>query len=105
MAEPSCSVRVAPQVVAFVRTQAPESRRRLRLALRALERHRGDFRPLEGRLDGYHRVRIGAFRLIIRFGVLPGGRPAIFCLFAEHRSLVYLLLEDLLSRGLRGTGG
>jgi mRNA-degrading endonuclease RelE of RelBE toxin-antitoxin system len=101
MAEPRYAVRVAPQVVAFLRALAPASRRRLRLALHALEQGRGEFKALEGRLDGYHRVRVGAFRVVIRFGALPRARPAIFCVFAEHRSLVYLLLEDLLTRGLR----
>ena len=100
MAEPRRAVRVAPQVVAFVQAQAPEARRRLRLALRALERGRGDLKPLEGRLAGYHRLRIGATRVIVRFGVLAGGGPATFCVFAERRSLVYVLLEDLLERGL-----
>jgi len=100
MSEPSTTVRMAPQVAAFVRSLAPETRHKLRLALRELERGRGDLKALEGSLQGYHRLRIGAFRIIVRFGTLPGGRPAAFCIFAERRSLVYVMLEDLLNQGL-----
>lgn len=101
MSRPEYNVRLAPQVIAFVRNQPPEARRRLRLALRGLSPGRGDLKPLEGGLDGYHRLRTGAFRIILRYGHTGPGRAAIFCVFAERRSLVYLLLEDLLERGLR----
>lgn len=100
MSESATTVRIAPQVQAFVRSLAPEARRKMRLGLRELERGRGDLKALEGSLRGYHHLRIGAVRILVRFGVLPGGRPAAFCIFAEHRSLVYVMLENLLSRGL-----
>ena len=100
MSEGRCTVHVAPQLVDFVRSQPPETRRRLRLALRALARGQGDIKALEGALTGYHRLRVGASRVIVRFGTRPGGHPAVYCIFAERRSLVYLLLEDFLHRGL-----
>jgi len=98
MSNPRRVVQLAPQVVSFLRTQAPDTRRRLRLAIRALEHDRGDIQPLEGALDGYHRVRVGAFRIIIRYAP----RAMTVCVFAERRSMVYVLLENLLDRGLRG---
>ena len=55
-------VRLSAQVVEFVRSQAPEPRRRLRNALRALTREQGDLKPLEGPLQEYHRLRIGSYR-------------------------------------------
>jgi mRNA-degrading endonuclease RelE of RelBE toxin-antitoxin system len=100
MSEASTTVRITPQVRAFVRSLAPETRHKLRLGLRELERGRGDLKALEGSLQGYHRLRIGAFRIIVRFGTLSGGRPAAFCIFAEHRSLVYVMLQELLENGL-----
>lgn len=39
------AVYVAPQVAAFIRSQAPATRHTLRLALRGLERGRGDLKP------------------------------------------------------------
>jgi mRNA-degrading endonuclease RelE of RelBE toxin-antitoxin system len=73
----------------------------LRLALRGLEQERGDIRPLEGELKNYHRLRVGVWRIIFRYGPVRGGVQTIYCAFAENRSIVYLLLEELLSRGLK----
>ena len=98
-------VLAAAQVSEFIRTLAPETRRRVRLALRGLELDRGDVKALEGTLLGYHRLRVGAVRMIFRYGPSETGGPAVYGVFAEHRSLVYLLLEDLLARGLTHSGG
>lgn len=105
MADEHQSVYLSAQVLSFVRAQAPETRHRLRMACRALERHRGDIKALEGTLAGYHRLRVGAVRMIFRYDSTEAGRPAVYGVFAEHRSLVYLLLEDLLARGLTHSGG
>lgn len=50
---------ISEQAFGFVLSQATEPRRRLRLALRGLGHERGDIRALEGRLGGYHRLRVG----------------------------------------------
>ncbi len=104
MAELRQAVFLSDQVQSFVRAQAPVTRHRLRMALRALERHRGDIKALEGTLAGYHRLRVGAVRIIFRYGSSEAGGGAVYGVFAEHRSLVYLLLEDLLERGLTNSG-
>jgi mRNA-degrading endonuclease RelE of RelBE toxin-antitoxin system len=100
MPEQAAEILLADQVVAFVRDLAPDPRRRLRLALRDLARDLGDILPLEGALSGYERLRVGAFRVIFRRAAKASGRPRIYCVFVERRSLVYVLLEDLLTRGL-----
>jgi mRNA-degrading endonuclease RelE of RelBE toxin-antitoxin system len=88
-------VQVRVQVKAFIDTLGPESRKKIRLGLRGLESERGDCMPLREKLDGYHRLRIGGFRLLYRY--LPG--RVIECVFAESRSLVYHLFErEALSR-------
>lgn len=83
-------VRVAPQVVAFVRTLAPEQRRSIRRGLRDLgaEVDR-NIKSLDGTLTGYSRLRIGRFRLI--FWYAPD--TAIEVVFAEDRSVVYEIFE------------
>jgi mRNA-degrading endonuclease RelE of RelBE toxin-antitoxin system len=78
-------VRLAPQVVDFVRGLAPEPRRRLRSALRDLEKGRGDIQPLEGPLQDYCRLRVGPYRIILSYS----RSRTIDCVFAERRSIVY----------------
>jgi mRNA-degrading endonuclease RelE of RelBE toxin-antitoxin system len=88
-------VQVLGQVKAFIDTLAPESRKKIRLGLRGLETERGDCTPLKEKLGGYHRLRIGGYRILYRY--LPG--KVIECVFAESRSLVYHLFErEVLSR-------
>jgi mRNA-degrading endonuclease RelE of RelBE toxin-antitoxin system len=90
-------VQVREQVKAFIETLAPESRKRIRLGLRGLEAERGDCIPLREKLAGYHRLRIGGYRVVYRY--LPGN--VIECVFAESRSLVYHLFERDVLKHLR----
>jgi mRNA-degrading endonuclease RelE of RelBE toxin-antitoxin system len=92
-------VELSEQVADFVMRQAPDSRKKLRRALRGLASEKGDLRALEGRLEGYHRLRVGAFRVVLRY-CLDGGRRKIRCEFAERRPLVYEAFESL-ARSLR----
>src|ERR1043166_9268606 len=57
-------VNVASQVEDFVKSLAPERRRRLRMAIKALANDRGDIKRLEGGLEGYSRLRISGHRVI-----------------------------------------
>jgi mRNA-degrading endonuclease RelE of RelBE toxin-antitoxin system len=90
-------VRVREQVKGFIETLAPESRRRIRLALRRLESERGDCLALKEKLFGYHRLRVGGYRVIFRY--LPG--QVIECVYAEERSLIYQLFEKDFMKRLR----
>jgi mRNA-degrading endonuclease RelE of RelBE toxin-antitoxin system len=88
-------VQVLEQVKMFIDTLAPESRKKMRLGLRGLETERGDCVALKEKLGGYHRLRIGGYRVLYRYR--PG--KVIECVFAESRSLVYHLFErEALSR-------
>ncbi|MEO8604215.1 MAG: hypothetical protein ABI629_16690 [bacterium] len=61
----------------------------LRQALRDLERGRGDIKPLDGPLQDYSRLRVGAYRVILSY------RPrTVDCVFAERRSIVYEIFAD-----------
>jgi mRNA-degrading endonuclease RelE of RelBE toxin-antitoxin system len=92
-------VEVSAQVADFVKRLPPEPRRRLRRALRDLEKEKGDIKPLEGPLDGYCRLRLGGYRVVLSYTV--SGR--IQCVFAERRSIVYEVLALALSAALTGT--
>lgn len=87
-------VEISEQAFRFVLCQAPEPRRRLRIALRGLEHERGDIRGLEGRLSGYDRLRVGACRVIFRYAV-ENNRRVILCEFIDKRSIVYEVFETL----------
>ena len=91
-------VELADQVVTFIRSQAPDPRRKLRLALRDLASEHGDIRALEGPLQGYHRLRIGSYRIVLAYGRKSGTTTCIRCLFAERRDTVYTVFTRMLER-------
>lgn len=91
-------VRLSAQVVEFVHSQAPEPRHRLRSALRGLARDEGDLKPLEGPLQEYHRLRVGSYRVILRYAT----PKTVDAVFAERRSVVYEVFAETLIDRLTG---
>jgi len=91
-------VELAGQVVTFVRSQAPQPRRKLRLALRKLATERGDIRALEGPLQGFHRLRVGPYRVLFAYTTSESEETTICCLFAERRDTVYAVFSRMLER-------
>jgi mRNA-degrading endonuclease RelE of RelBE toxin-antitoxin system len=81
----------------FLKSLAPEPRRRLRLALEGLEAGAGDCLALREQFAGYHRLRVGGYRVIFRY------RPerTIECVYAKERSFIYQLFEQELMEHLR----
>jgi len=94
-------VRLSAQVVEFVRSQAPDPRRRLRNALRALTREEGDLKALEGPLQEYHRLRVGSYRVVFRYA----SSKVVECVFAERRNVVYEIFAETLIDRLTGKPG
>lgn len=86
---------------AYIRSLAPERRRAVKRALKALADSKGglDTRALEGRLQGYSRLRIGTHRIIYAV-VAEGKGPCIHLLFAGPRSTVYEAFEKVLAEKL-----
>lgn len=91
----STRIELSPQVAGFLRTLAPEPRRTLREALRAQADGEGDVLELEHPLDGFCRLRVGRYRIVIHT-VLQGAGRVVRCDFAERRQLVYELFADLI---------
>ncbi len=94
-------VKVREQVKRFIGSLAPEGRRKVKLALRELAIERGDCLPLREKLSGYHRIRVGGFRVVFRY--MPG--RIMECVFAEERSLVYQLFDREMVEHLRRKPG
>jgi mRNA interferase RelE/StbE len=84
---------VGDDLLAFIVRQAPEPRRALREGLRRLAREEGDIKALQGDLEGYHRLRVGNYRVIFCYESRP--QRAIHCLLIERRALVYQVFADM----------
>jgi hypothetical protein len=91
-------IKLSGQVVAFVRSLAPEPRRKIRLALKSLAKGQGDIVALDGPLACYSRLRVLSYRVIL-FYRSPN---EIECVFAEHRSIVYEIFAQELQQKLAG---
>lgn len=92
-------VRVGRQVEDFLKTLAPEPRRKLRLAMKGLADNKGDLKLLEGKLSGFWRLRAGKIQVVFEAKAIGGAR-VIFCFYVNYRSIVYVILEQLLASGL-----
>ena len=92
-------VNVKERVLEFSQHLAPETRRALKQALRDLRAGRGHVRELEGNLAGYHRLRVGRYRLILRY--LDAGH--VDALFMEDRSIVYEVFAAELVKTLKSS--
>ena len=90
----STKIEVSAQVAQFLRELAPEPRRQVRAGLRELARDRGDILELEHPLSGFHRLRVGRYRVVFHY-VARGRTRIIRCDFIERRELVYELFADL----------
>ena len=76
------------QVVDFIRSLPPEPRGVLRRSLKNLEREKGDIRALEGELEGFYRLRVLRYRIILFYQVSSEQR-IIRCVYAAPRTIVY----------------
>jgi mRNA-degrading endonuclease RelE of RelBE toxin-antitoxin system len=92
-------VEIAPQVREFVSSLAPVPRRALARAIKGLSQNSGDRKLLDGKLTGYHRLRVSGYRVIYKEQFVAGAR-VIFCLFAENRSVVYQLFQQKILKEL-----
>lgn len=86
-------ISASEQVQTWLTGLPPETKHRVRLALRALARGRGDIKALAGPLAGFNRLRIGGLRIIFR-----QTRPQEIALdYANTRDVIYELYREILS--------
>ncbi|MGO8927532.1 MAG: type II toxin-antitoxin system RelE family toxin [Limisphaerales bacterium] len=90
---------VGQRVKDFLQILAPEPRRRLWRGLKALAQDKGDLKQLEGNLHPFWRLRVDRMRVIYEPRSVAGERQLV-CFFADHRSTVYAVLEQLLVSGV-----
>jgi mRNA-degrading endonuclease RelE of RelBE toxin-antitoxin system len=82
-------ISASEQVQKWLIALTPENKHRVRLALRALARNRGDVKGLSHELEGFCRLRIGGYRIIYR----QISRDEILLDFAQSRDRVYELFR------------
>ena len=92
-------IHVGRQVEDFLKSLAPQPRRTLRQAMKNLADNQGDVKLLEEKLSGLWRLRVGKVRVIYEIKA-AGGTREIICFYANYRSVVYVILEQLLASGL-----
>ena len=90
----SYKLQIGPQIHAFQATVGPQSRREIKHAIKELAREHGDIRALRDNLSGWHRLKIGHYRLIFRY---TEGQ-IIQCVFLEDRKLVYEIFQTEMGR-------
>ena len=79
---------VSEQVLARLGELQPDQRGQVRRALHDLAKGSGETKELAGVLAGFHRLRVGRYRLVYRYG-----EGQIEAMFFEQRSVVYELFR------------
>lgn len=82
---------LSEQVVSYVRSLPPVPKKRVREALEKLNQLEGDLKDLHHPLEGYCRLRVHQYRIILKIE-----NETIQCVFIEKRSLVYEIFEQTL---------
>ena len=78
-------ISASDQVQRWLISLSPETKKRVRIALRELQNGRGDIKALGGELEGFCRLRIGGLRI-----VYSQHRGQIIRLeYADSRDVVY----------------
>jgi mRNA-degrading endonuclease RelE of RelBE toxin-antitoxin system len=88
-------ITIEQQPLDFIRRQPPENRKRLRDILRAVERGSVFPTPLEDELEGFYKLKVDSFRLILQSVATRDG-PGFRVVFAERRKVVYEIFSQLL---------
>jgi mRNA-degrading endonuclease RelE of RelBE toxin-antitoxin system len=83
-------------VKAFMGGLAPQPRRKLRRAIKELADGKGDVKQLDGNLAPFWRLRVSHIRVIFD-EKYQNGQRTILCFFADYRTTVYSVLEQLLA--------
>ena len=78
-------ISASEQVQRWLVSLPPDSKKRVRAALRGLQNERGDIKGLRGELEGFCRLRIGGLRVV--YSHLPG--KVVRLEYADSRDVVY----------------
>ena len=88
-------ISASEQVQRWLVSLPPDSKKRVRAALRDLQSGRGDIKALRGELEGFCRLRIDGLRVV--YSQHPG--KVIRLEYADCRDVVYDTFLKVLHRG------
>ena len=86
-------ISASEQVAAWLTALPPQTKTRVRTALRALAKGKGDIKGLQGDLEGFSRLRIGGIRILHRQVSVREIRLE----YANTRDVVYEMFRQLLA--------
>ncbi|MBJ7328205.1 MAG: hypothetical protein JHC52_12775 [Chthoniobacterales bacterium] len=86
-------ISASDQVAAWLTALPPQTKKRVRTALRALAKRKGDIKGLQGDLEGFSRLRIGGIRILHRQVSVREIRLE----YANTRDVVYEMFRQLLA--------
>ncbi len=86
-------ISASDQVAAWLTALPPQTKKRVRTALRALAKGKGDIKGLQGDLEGFSRLRIGGIRILHRQVSVREIRLE----YANTRDVVYEMFRQLLA--------
>jgi mRNA-degrading endonuclease RelE of RelBE toxin-antitoxin system len=86
-------ISASDQVATWLTALPPQTKRRVRAALRALAKRKGDIKGLQGDLEGFSRLRIGGIRILHR----QVSAREIRLEYANTRDVVYEMFRQLLA--------
>lgn len=86
-------ISASDQVAAWLTALPPQTKKRVRAALRGLAKGKGDIKGLQGDLEGFSRLRIGGIRILHR----QLSAREIRLEYANTRDVVYEMFRQLLA--------
>jgi mRNA-degrading endonuclease RelE of RelBE toxin-antitoxin system len=86
-------ISASDQVATWLTALPPQTKKRVRTALRSLARGRGDIKGLQGDLEGFSRLRIGGIRILFRQTSAREFRLE----YANTRDVVYEMFRQFLA--------
>ncbi|MEY3481530.1 MAG: hypothetical protein RIQ71_2305 [Verrucomicrobiota bacterium] len=86
-------ISASDQVARWLTTLPPQTKKRVRAALRSLATGKGDIKGLQGDLEGFSRLRIGGIRILHR----QVSAREIRLEYANTRDVVYEMFRQLLA--------
>ena len=85
-------ISASDQVAAWLTALPPQTKKRVRSALRNLSRGHGDVKGLQGELEGFSRLRIGGIRILYR----QTSARELRLEYANTRDVVYEMFRQFL---------
>lgn len=87
-------ISASDQVASWLTALPPETKKRVRQALRGLARGRGDIKGLQGDLEGFSRLRVGGLRILYR----QISARELRLEYASTRDVVYEMFRQFLAK-------